>query len=64
VMEQQENTVRIPVVKVNKPCEECGSTNYPNLQYTLMNIQGVLCQKCLNAEMERVNEVLKSMGES
>ncbi len=59
-MSQDNNSLKIPVVQVNKPCEECNSTNYPNLQYTLAGFTGVLCRKCLNKEMENINRSLNN----
>lgn len=47
----------IPVIRVNKPCEECGKT--PALEYNLVGITGVLCDSCLNKEVEKVNDALE-----
>jgi hypothetical protein len=53
--------LHVPVTRVNKQCEECGSRNYPNLQYTLPGVgSGVLCRKCLNTVVNQINQTLKA----
>lgn len=49
--------LRIPVVQVNQPCEECGVS--PALKYNLSGITGVLCRACLQKEIDKLNKVLK-----
>ena len=53
------DTLVVPVIKVNSPCEECKSTNYPNLKYSLVGIEGVLCKNCLQKVVNQVNSALR-----
>jgi len=57
------NILRIPVEPVNKPCSECGSTNYPNLHYVLAGFDGILCKPCLSKELATINAALNSQQE-
>ncbi len=57
IQTNEENTLRIPVKQVNKPCEECGTS--PALQYELAGITGVLCRECLQKEVDTVNRALQ-----
>ena len=56
-----EGALRIPVVRTDEPCEECGAT--PALKYNLSGIQGVLCRPCLQKEVDKLNQVLKEEQE-
>jgi hypothetical protein len=60
-MTDQDNTLHIPVLRVNLPCEECGTS--PALQYELVGIKGVLCRSCLQEQVDKVNHVLKYHGD-
>jgi hypothetical protein len=55
--DEQKKALRVPVVQVNKPCEECGSAAYPNLEYSVC-ITGVLCRKCLDKETREIDKIL------
>ena len=57
-MPEADNVLNVPVVRVNKPCEECGKTGV-NLKYNLVGIEGVLCQSCLEAVIHQVNRALE-----
>ncbi len=59
----RDNILRIPVEPVNKPCSECGSTNYPNLHYVLAGFDGILCKPCLSKELATINATLFSEQE-
>jgi hypothetical protein len=60
--------LHVPVTRVNVPCSECGSTNYPNLKYSMPEVEalapgmgtGVLCRKCLNTVVAQINQALKA----
>lgn len=56
-----EGALPIPVIVVQKPCEECGTV--PALQYTLVGITGVLCRPCLDAVIAQVNQSLAATHE-
>lgn len=57
---RDDGSLHVPVVEVNKPCEECGSTKYPNLEYDLPLVnKGVLCRPCLNKVVGEVNQALQ-----
>lgn len=57
-MPETDSVLNVPVVRVQKPCEECGKEGV-NLQYNLVGIQGVLCQSCLEAVIHQVNRALE-----
>jgi hypothetical protein len=61
--ETEEQVLGIPVTRVDLPCEECRSTAYPNLRYSLVGISGVLCRTCLETVIGQVNIALQSTGE-
>lgn len=56
--ESQDDALKIPVKPVSKPCEECRSTDYPNLQYSLVGISGVLCRKHLEEVIAQAQHAL------
>lgn len=56
--------LHVPATRVNKPCEDCKSTNYPNLELTLDFVgKIVLCRKCLTQTVDSINKALKSTSQ-
>lgn len=45
------DTLEIPLEEVNVPCEECGSTEYPNYKWKIVTFKGVLCPVCMLSSM-------------
>lgn len=45
------DTLEIPLEEVNNPCQECGSTLYPNYKWKVLTYQGVLCPACIVGSM-------------
>jgi hypothetical protein len=58
--------LHIVVIRVDKPCSECGSTAYPNLEYNFPLVGGgVLCRTCLTTTVDEMNAALaESWGTS
>lgn len=61
-MPDEENVLTVPVVRVNKPCEECRKPGV-NLKYSLVGMEGVLCRECLQAVVKQVNFALEATKE-
>ena len=57
-MEDNSSVLVIPTAPLILPCEECHSENYPNLRYSAVGIEGVLCRSCLIKELASINFVL------
>lgn len=55
----QDNRLRVPTRRVSEPCEECGATNYPNLEVSLAEVRVVLCRSCLQREVDVINRALE-----
>lgn len=56
--------LRVPVIRVNQPCEECGSAG-PSLKWEVPGValSGVLCRECLDKVVAQINGALKATQE-